>query len=104
MTDEQRRAALKARKQTLDASVKATLNLVREQQRQIKALRQTLATGPASVPEIAAAIDLAPARVLWLLASLRKYGQVSEVDKQGDYFRYAFNAPDQAGPAGEGEA
>ncbi|MBG0776367.1 MAG: winged helix-turn-helix domain-containing protein [Desulfovibrionaceae bacterium] len=79
----------------------------RETRKELKALRAALAaTGAtesaagagATVPEIAAAANLAPDRALWLLASLRKFGEVAEVDKDGDFYRYALvgaPAPEQ---------
>jgi hypothetical protein len=101
MNDDQRRAALKARKESLSQQVRRALDLVRTQNQEIKALRQALAAGPSDPPSLAAATGLAPQRVLWLLASLRKYGQVVELDKRGSYFRYALTMAPTA--AGDGE-
>ncbi|MCA1988080.1 MAG: hypothetical protein LDL07_02905 [Desulfarculus sp.] len=98
MSEDQRRAALKARKESLHQQVRRALDLVRVQNQEIKALRQALAAGPADPPSLAAATGIAPQRVLWHLASLRKYGQVAEVDKRGSYFRYALTtSPPAAG-------
>ncbi len=100
MNDAERRAALKARKESLHENVRHALDLVRAQNQEIKALRQALAAGPADPPSLAVTTGLAPQRVLWLLASLRKYGQVVEADKQGSYFRYALT---QNGTAAGGD-
>lgn len=98
MNDAERRAALKARKESLRQQVRRAVELVRTQNQEIKALRRALAAGPADPPSLAAATGLDPQRVLWLLASLRKYGQVVELDRQGSYFRYALTtAPAAAG-------
>ena len=53
-----------------------------------------LATGAKTVPDLAAATGLTTDRVLWHIASLRKYGTVSESDKVGDYFAYVLAGDD----------
>ena len=65
-----------------------------------KAIRASLAQASATVPEIAAAVGLAPDTALWLLASMKKFGEVVEADKAGSYYRYALAA--QVPESGEG--
>ncbi len=65
-----------------------------------KAIRACLAQASATPPEIAAATGLAPDTTLWLLASMKKFGEVVEADKTGAYYRYALAA--QAPESGEG--
>lgn len=60
----------------------------RENRKATKAIRAQLEKGPATVPELAAATDLAPSRVLWHIAALRKYGGVHEAGTAGDYVKY----------------
>jgi hypothetical protein len=40
------------------------------------------------VPEISKATGIPSDRVLWYLATLKKYGDIIEGDKDGSYFRY----------------
>jgi hypothetical protein len=70
---------------------KATARM-KEQRRQIRAIREQLAGGPRTVPEIAAATGLGSAEVLWFVAALKKYGEVLEDAKDGSYFRYRLAA------------
>jgi len=41
-----------------------------------------------TVPEIAQATEILPSQVLWYVATMKKYGLVSEGEKDGDYFKY----------------
>lgn len=40
------------------------------------------------MPEIAAALKLDSADVMICVSALRKYGEVVEASKEGDYYRY----------------
>ena len=62
---------------------------VKQQNRDLKGIRQCLAGGPATAPALAQETGLAPHLVLWYLAGLKKYGQVVEDAKEGSFFRYA---------------
>jgi len=53
-----------------------------------KAVLDALATGPKTVPELAAKIGADPRKVLWHVAALRKYNEVADGPKQGDYIAY----------------
>jgi predicted transcriptional regulator len=53
-----------------------------------KKIRAELANGPATVPAIASATGLKSSDVLWHVAAMRKYGQLVEDQKAGDYFTY----------------
>lgn len=55
-----------------------------------------MATEPRTVPQLADATDLPTDRVLWHLAAMRKYGQLTETGEQdGDYFKYALVAKEK---------
>jgi hypothetical protein len=62
---------------------------IKESNKIIKAIRDQLAAEPKTVPELAAALKLDPARVLCFVAALKKYGEVVEGPKEKDYFKYA---------------
>ena len=53
-----------------------------------------LEKGPITVPELAAATSIAPSRVLWHIAAMRKYGRVREAGTDGDYVQYEL-APEE---------
>ena len=48
----------------------------------------TLANGPKTVPELAAEIGADARLILWQVAALRKYNEVADGPKQGDYIAY----------------
>jgi hypothetical protein len=54
----------------------------------IKKIREQLASEPKTVPEIAQALGLETAKVLLFISGLKKYGEVAEGPKEGDYFKY----------------
>ena len=66
-------------------AARARLKVLRAEMKQV---RRQLAAGPATVPQMAEQTGLDPARVLWLVTALRKYGLAVEGDKQGDYYTY----------------
>ena len=68
--------------------IKATSTRVKENRKAIKAIKEQLQDGARTVPEIAAATGLASSEVLWFIATLKKYGEILEGDKDGSYFRY----------------
>ena len=62
--------------------------MVKEQRKEQKAINKHLENKPATVPEIAEATGIPSDKVLWYLATLKKYGNVMEGEKDGSYFRY----------------
>jgi hypothetical protein len=66
--------------------------LARENKKARKAVMERLATASATVPEIAEATGLAPDAALWMVASLKKFGEVVEAEKDGSFYRYALAA------------
>ena len=69
--------------------IKATSARVKEQRKAIKAIKEQLQDEARTVPEIAGATGLASSEVLWFIATLKKYGEIVEGDKDGGYFRYS---------------
>ena len=68
--------------------IKATSARVKENRKAVKAIKEQLKSEARTVPEIAEATGLASAEVLWFIATLKKYGEIVEGDKDGAYFRY----------------
>lgn len=62
--------------------------MIKEQKKLLKAIKGYLENQPATVPEIADATGLSSDTVLWYLATLKKYGDIIEGEKDGGYFRY----------------
>ena len=61
---------------------------IKETNKVLKSIREQLAAEPRTVPEIAQALAMDTADVLRFISALKKYGEVMEGAKDGDYFRY----------------
>ncbi|MEJ2656275.1 MAG: helix-turn-helix domain-containing protein [Desulfobacterales bacterium] len=61
---------------------------VKQQKKERKAIKEYLENQPATVPEISEVTGMPSDRVLWYLATLKKYGDIIEGEKDGGYFRY----------------
>lgn len=53
-----------------------------------KIVRDALAAGPATVPELVATTGLPSNTVLWQITAMKKYGILREKEIDGDYPRY----------------
>lgn len=73
--------------------------VVREQKQALRGIREYMASQPATVPQIAEGAGLPSDQVLWYLAALKKYGEVVEDGKDGDFYRYALVADAEPEPA-----
>jgi len=85
----EKKAALKELRAARKEQVKKATARVRVQKKALKAIKAQLEKGPGTVPEVAAAASMPTAEVLWYLATLKKYGEIAEAEKDGEYFRYA---------------
>ena len=63
-------------------------SVIKEQKKVLKSIKGHLENQPATVPEISQATGISSDRILWYLATLKKYGGIIEGDKDGGYFRY----------------
>jgi predicted transcriptional regulator len=70
-------------------AVERTQALLKEQKKMQQDLLGALSEKPRTVPELAAATGLPSDRVLWFVASLKKYGILVENGMSGDYPLYA---------------
>ena len=68
--------------------IKAISTRVKENRKAVKAIKEQLRAEARTVPEIAEATGIASSEVLWFIATLKKYGEILEGDKDGGYFRY----------------
>jgi predicted Rossmann fold nucleotide-binding protein DprA/Smf involved in DNA uptake len=87
ITEKKKEAMKKLRNDRREWIAKASA-MVKAQKKERKAITAHLENKPATVPEIAEATGIPSDKVLWYLATLKKYGNVIEVEKDGGYFRY----------------
>lgn len=76
------------RKQRKESVARATA-IMKQNKTDMKAVRGALADGPATVPRIAEVTGLFTDRTLWIVAAMKKYGEIEEAEKDGAYFQYA---------------
>ena len=88
MSENKSKDALKELRQQRKFFVERAKKSIKQQNRKIAAIKAHLKTQPATVPELAAALRMETADVLITVTALRKYGEVAEGDKAGDYFKY----------------
>ena len=84
----EKKEAMKKLRESRKDIIKATSARVKENRKAVRAIKEQLRDEARTVPEIAEATGLASAEVLWFVATLKKYGEVVEGDKDGGYFRY----------------
>ena len=70
--------AMKKLRESRKDIIKATSARVKENRKAIKAIKEQLKDEA----------SLASSEVLWYMATLKKYGEIVEGDKDGGYFRY----------------
>jgi Fic family protein len=85
----EKKEAMKKLRESRKDIIKATSARVKEHRKAIKAIKEQLQDEARTVPEIAGATGLASSEVLWFIATLKKYGEIVEGDKDGGYFRYS---------------
>ena len=84
----EKKESMKKLRESRKHIIKATSARVKEHRKAVKAIKEQLGDEARTVPEIAEAIGLASSEVLWFIATLKKYGEILEGDKDGGYFRY----------------
>ena len=89
----EKKEAMKKLRESRKPIIKATSARVKENRKAVKAIKEQLRDEPRTVPEIAEATGLASSEVLWFVATLKKYGEILEGDKDGKYFRYYLADP-----------
>jgi Fic family protein len=98
--NESRKEALKKLRESRKEQIGTATARMKQQRQAVKAIREHLAGVELTVPEIAAVTGLASPEVLWYVATLKKYGEILEGTKSGDYYRYRLKEAAKA----EGEA
>jgi predicted transcriptional regulator len=85
MTDQE---ALKELRQERKVFVDQARDLIKTQNPLFKKIREQLKDKGKTVPEVAQETGISSSQVLWMIMALKKYGQVIEGAKDGDYFIY----------------
>ena len=93
MTEDQdaktaRRKALKKLREARSATVATAAERVKTQKKALGLLRGLLTGAGKTAPELAQLVGMPASEVLWYLASLKKYGEVFEGEKDDGYYRY----------------
>ena len=88
LTDAQKAALKEFRTWRGEAQAERLKAHLAEGRQNKKTVREALAKGAATVPELAQATKLAARVVLWQITALKKYGEVREMEFEGDYPRY----------------
>jgi DNA-binding GntR family transcriptional regulator len=68
-----------------------------------KALMKFLEQQPATVPQIAEALQISADEALWHVTGMRKYGKIAESGEDGDYPLYALAALEEKAHSGSQE-
>ena len=84
----EKKEAMKKLRQSRKETIKTTSVRMKENRKAIKSIKEQLRDEARTVPELAWATGLASSEVLWFIATLKKYGEIVEGDKDGGYFRY----------------
>ena len=61
---------------------------IKAQARIIKKIKAQIKDEAKTIPEIARATGISTSQVLLFVSGLKKYGDVAEAEKDGDYFKY----------------
>jgi hypothetical protein len=85
--------ALKRLRQERKEFIDRAKGLIKEQSTVFKKIKEALTGEGKTVPEIARITGMPSAQVLWVVMALKKYGQVIEDVKDGDYFKYQLATP-----------
>jgi hypothetical protein len=86
-----------ARKQFIEDATQ----MMKLQRKAIDAVKRFLKDGGKTIPELSAGTGLGTAEAMWYVATLKKYGEIAEGEKDGGYFRYELTveAPESASVA-----
>lgn len=90
--DEKKAAMKELRAQRKDMIATASSKM-KTQKKKVKAIKEFLKGKAATIPDIAEAIAMPKDETLWYIATMKKYGQIIEAQKEGAFFKYALNEP-----------
>jgi predicted transcriptional regulator len=69
-------------------TVDRTQTRLKEQNTIRKQIRQAMADGPKTIPEIVEATQLPSEHIMWHIIAMKKYNLVTEAGMNGSYYQY----------------
>ncbi len=84
-TDKETLQALRAERKRY---IECARQSIKQNNKVLKSIREQIAAEPRTVPQIAQALAMDTSEILIFVSALKKYGEVMEGPKDGDYFRY----------------
>ena len=91
-----KKEAMKKLRESRKFFIKVASDKMKAQKKVIGVIKNQLKDGARTVPEIAAATSTSTAETLWFVATLKKYGEIKETEKDGSYFKYALTGLEEA--------
>lgn len=79
---------LQALREERKSHIEQARRSIKENNKVLKAIREQLAAEQATIPQIARALSMDTGQVLLFVSALKKFGEVVEGPKEGDYFKY----------------
>ncbi|MBT6747548.1 MAG: winged helix-turn-helix domain-containing protein [Desulfobacula sp.] len=92
---EAKKAAMKELRGLRKNLIAAASSTMKIQKKDMAAIKTFLKGEAATIPEISARIDMPTDKTLWYMATLKKYGQIIEGEKEGAFFKYSLNEPEK---------
>ena len=92
----EKKEAMKKLRESRKAYIKAASAKMKAQKKVKGAIKDLLKDGARTVPDIAAATGTSTVEILWFIATLKKYGEIKEAEKDGSYFKYALTGLEEA--------
>jgi seryl-tRNA synthetase len=83
-----RTETLKRLREEHERTVERTQVLLREQNSIRKQIRQAMADGSKTVPELTAATQLPGEVVMWHITAMKKYNLITEIGMSGSFYQY----------------
>ena len=99
MDDRERKELLKNMRESRRESIDRIKERIKKTNKDLRSIKDRLAQGPGTIPELAEATGLPTASVLWYIAALRKYGQVAEGAKARSESYYPYELIRESKPA-----
>ncbi len=79
------------------------IEMSKEQRKIIKKIKESLKSGPKTIPEIASDVGLPTGVVTWYVMTMFKYGDVVPEEEVDGYFKYRLAKVEEEKSKGEGE-
>lgn len=86
---------LKSLRQKRASSIEQAKEKIKENNTLIKKIKTQIKDQAMTIPELSKAIEEPSSKVLIYVSGLKKFGQVVEKQKQGEYFKYQLSSIDK---------